>query len=37
MPQIKGIPVDDIKPYEKNPMINDNAVLKVAASIRDFG
>jgi hypothetical protein len=27
----------DIKPYEKNPRINDNAVDAVANSIREFG
>ncbi len=27
----------DVKPYEKNPRINDNAVESVAGSIREFG
>ena len=27
----------DIKPYEKNPRINDDAVQAVARSIREFG
>ena len=27
----------DIKPYEKNPRKNDNAVDAVAASIKEFG
>ena len=29
--------IKDIKPYEKNPRINDNAVDKVAESIKQFG
>ena len=29
--------LSDIKPYEKNPRINDDAVDAVAASIREFG
>lgn len=29
--------LDEIKPYEKNPRNNDNAVDAVAASIREFG
>ena len=29
--------IKDIKPYEKNPRINDNAVEAVANSIREFG
>ena len=29
--------VDDLIPYENNPRINDNAVEKVANSIREFG
>ena len=27
----------DIRPYDKNPRLNDNAVAAVAASIREFG
>lgn len=27
----------DLKPYENNPRVNDSAVEKVAASIREFG
>lgn len=27
----------DIRPYDKNPRLNDNAVTAVAASIREFG
>ncbi|RMH67862.1 MAG: chromosome partitioning protein ParB, partial [Bacteroidetes bacterium] len=30
-------PIDEIKPYEKNPRLNDQAVEAVAASIRQFG
>ena len=30
-------PIDDIKPYEKNPRLNDDAVEAVAVSIREFG
>jgi DNA modification methylase len=30
-------PIDTVKPYEKNPRINDDAVESVAASIREFG
>jgi len=30
-------PIDDIKPYEKNPRQNDDAVDAVAQSIREFG
>ncbi len=29
--------ITDIKPYEANPRINDQAVAAVAASIREFG
>jgi DNA modification methylase len=29
--------LDDIKPYDKNPRSNDQAVAAVAASIREFG
>lgn len=34
---IKQIPINDIKPYDKNPRKNDLAVDKVAASIKEFG
>ena len=37
MPQIEELPIEQVKPYEKNPRINDEAVPKVAAPIRDFG
>ncbi|MCC0752016.1 ParB N-terminal domain-containing protein [Clostridioides sp. ZZV13-5731] len=29
--------LEDIKPYQNNPRINDNAIEKVVNSIRDFG
>jgi ParB/RepB/Spo0J family partition protein len=29
--------IDDVKPYERNPRLNDEAVDAVAASIREFG
>ena len=29
--------IDSIKPYAKNPRINDHAVAAVAASIKEFG
>jgi ParB-like chromosome segregation protein Spo0J len=29
--------IDDIRPYEKNPRVNDQAVEAVAASLREFG
>lgn len=35
--EIKWIPIDQIKPYEKNPRINENAVEQVAESIRQYG
>lgn len=35
--RIEYVPIDSIKPYEKNPRINDAAVDKVAASIKEFG
>ena len=33
--ELRGI--DDIRPYERNPRINDQAVDAVAASLREFG
>jgi DNA modification methylase len=30
-------PISDIKPYHRNPRVNDAAVASVAASIREFG
>ena len=35
--QIKFAPISDVKPYSKNPRINDDAVDKVAVSIKEFG
>lgn len=35
--QIEMIRVEDLIPYENNPRRNDEAVEKVAASIREFG
>ena len=29
--------IDEIKPYERNPRLNDNAVDAVAASLKEFG
>ncbi len=29
--------IDDIRPYEKNPRVNDQAVEAVAASLREYG
>lgn len=34
---IKNISINEIKPYENNPRINDNAIDKVMASIKEFG
>jgi len=34
---VKLVKVDDIKPYEGNPRVNDPAVDAVAASLREFG
>lgn len=34
---IKDIKITELKPYENNPRINDNAVEAVANSIREFG
>lgn len=35
--EIKYLPVTDLKPYENNPRINDDAVEIVASSIAEFG
>lgn len=35
--QIEQKNINDIKPYERNPRINDNAVEAVAESIKEFG
>lgn len=34
---ISWVAIADIKPYEKNPRINDKAVEKVANSLQEFG
>ena len=31
------VPIDQIKPYENNPRINDDAVQETANSIKEFG
>ena len=35
--KIIQINIEDLKPYENNPRVNDNAVDAVAASIKEFG
>ncbi len=35
--QIELRDIDDIRPYEKNPRVNDQAVEAVAASLKEFG
>ena len=35
--EVKLVKIDDVKPYESNPRINDAAVEAVAASLREFG
>jgi len=35
--KIRNLPIGDVRPYERNPRLNDCAVGKVAASIREFG
>jgi site-specific DNA-methyltransferase (adenine-specific) len=35
--KVEYIPITEIKPYENNPRINDNAVEAVANSIKEFG
>lgn len=35
--KVVNIAIDNIKPYSKNPRINDNAVDYVAKSIKEFG
>lgn len=37
MTEIQMLPLRDIRPYERNPRLNDNSVDAVANSIRDFG
>lgn len=34
---VKLVDINKIKPYENNPRVNDNAVDKVASSIKEFG
>ena len=36
-PKIVMMAIEDIKPYQKNPRFNDNAVNSVANSIKEFG
>lgn len=31
------VPIDQVKPYENNPRINDDAVQETANSIKEFG
>lgn len=35
--KIVNLPIDKIKPYDKNPRKNDNAIDEVAKSISEFG
>ena len=35
--KIRNLPIGDVHPYKRNPRLNDCAVEKVAASIREFG
>lgn len=35
--EIKNVNIKDLKPYEKNPRRNDEAVKFVASSIKEFG
>jgi site-specific DNA-methyltransferase (adenine-specific) len=35
--QIQSVPITSVKPYEKNPRFNDDAVDAVAKSIKEFG
>lgn len=37
MTEIQMLPLRDIRPYERNPRLNDDSVDAVANSIRDFG
>lgn len=37
MPKIQNISIEELKPYEKNPRINDQAVAGVVASIKAYG
>ncbi len=35
--ELRGVPLDDLKPYPRNPRKNDDAVKKVASSLKQFG
>ena len=35
--QIEMWPIERVKPYERNPRINDDAVASVAASLKEYG
>ncbi len=35
--QVRLVSIDNVKPYESNPRVNDAAVDAVAASLREFG
>jgi len=35
--EVKLTNIDDIRPYDRNPRVNDDAVDAVAASLREFG
>lgn len=35
--RVIDVPIEEIRPYEKNPRNNDSAVGKVAESIKEFG
>lgn len=35
--QVVDMPIGELRPYENNPRINDDAVGYVANSIREFG
>lgn len=37
MPPIEELSIDDLKPYKNNPRFNEDAVPKVAASLKNFG
>jgi hypothetical protein len=36
-PEVKLVSIDELKPYDKNPRFNENAVDSVAKSIEQFG
>ena len=35
--RIEMWPIERVRPYDKNPRINENAVASVAASLKEFG